>query len=279
MSLTWLLLLLACRGNPGDSDTDGGEDTDTDSVPTTTACDLTEQIGLIGIMVEMGGAPQFSAQIYDAPDPWIGPPELSNDSCDYHAFSTDSCGGCDAGQVCSFDGECVAERRSLKDVTVTIRSGSDSETFEADPTTGLAWGEVPFGGPGTAYTFDVSFGDESFTVGPLVLADELEVAVTGEGTSEAPGAVSFDWTDPGADTYVTTRIPINHHAAGPTFTTCMAGSDEQHMRADAAMIEPLAVITGLEYQGHQHVSSAAVETESGCVDVRLGTHTYTSVTY
>ena len=71
--------------------------------------------------------------------------------------------------------------------------------------------------------------------------------------------------------FVRTTIPINHHAGGPTFTECAAPDGSGAFHADAAMINPLAVKTGLEFQGVEHVFVAAAVTPQGCVEFRFGT--------
>ena len=45
------------------------------------------------------------------------------------------------------------------------------------------------------------------------------------------------------------------------------------------MIDPLAVVTGLEFQGLQHVQTAAIDLDEGCVDVQYGVNQYVSPTY
>ena len=50
-------------------------------------------------------------------------------------------------------------------------------------------------------------------------------------------------------------------------------------RADADMVDPLAVSTGLEFQGVSHFAFAAAETAGGCVEFRLGSQWHVDVTF
>ena len=99
----------------------------------------------------------------------------------------------------------------------------------------------------------------------------LDYVLTLEGDSMAPGALDLSWTPQADGALVTTLISINHHAAGPTLTACAAATAAGNLRADAEMIDPLAVVTGLEFQGANHVNVAAAWTEEGCVELRYGT--------
>ncbi len=65
-----------------------------------------------------------------------------------------------------------------------------------------------------------------------------------------------------------THIPINHHAGGPTFTECWVEASVHTLQVPGAMLVPLAVETGLEFQGVEHVQVAAAETPAGCVELR-----------
>lgn len=69
---------------------------------------------------------------------------------------------------------------------------------------------------------------------------------------------------------MTTTIPINHHAYTSTFTECTASASKGAFFADAEMVDPLAVSTGLEFSYVSHVSVAAAETASGCIEIRVG---------
>ena len=42
------------------------------------------------------------------------------------------------------------------------------------------------------------------------------------------------------------------------------------------MIDPLSVVTGLEFQGLEHVFVAAATTPAGCIEFRFGARIYAS---
>lgn len=65
------------------------------------------------------------------------------------------------------------------------------------------------------------------------------------------------WT-PGDDAGpLTTTVSIHHHAGGPTFTPCVAPASAGAFHADAALVDPLARVTGLEFQRLDQVNGAA----------------------
>ncbi len=95
----------------------------------------------------------------------------------------------------------------------------------------------------------------------------------------SPGPLDATWDVPSEPGWVLSRIPINHHVGGPTFTDCEVPAGDGAFSATEAMIDPLAVITGLEFQGIQHVQAIAIDLDEGCVDVRYGVNQYVSPTY
>jgi len=76
-------------------------------------------------------------------------------------------------------------------------------------------------------------------------------------------------TTQSAGSHVYTLIPINHHAGGPTFTRCVVDAAQGSFLVGEAMLKPLAVGTGLEFQSIAHVRFAAAETPKGCVEFRF----------
>lgn len=287
-----LVALLACNphdkdpADTGDSDT-GADDTgpgdtdtdDTDVTPGTVVlgerCPLLERIGEVTLWGS-GTDAYLGARIFDRPDPWYGPPELETASCAFHRFSTTSCGTCDAGDICGFEGECVPERRAYTDATLDVTVDGVTQTFTADPTTGDLYGTA--GLVSDRYTLTLTFDGQRIEVPEMGLAQGLpDVAVVAEGDSMAPGDLVATWTPPTDGGRVGTTIRINHHAAGPTFTQCDVDGDVGHFEADAAMLTPLAVVTGIEFQGVEHTQNAAAYTEQGCVDVRLGVQGYVGI--
>jgi hypothetical protein len=99
--------------------------------------------------------------------------------------------------------------------------------------------------------------------------DDVMVSVENDDY-DMPGALDATWQPSPEGSIVRSRIPINHHAGGPTFTECRAPVSSGAFHADAAMINPLSVRTGLEFQGLQHAFVAAATTPEGCIEFRLG---------
>ena len=91
--------------------------------------------------------------------------------------------------------------------------------------------------------------------------------MTNRGAWNAPGDTTLAW-DSTTD-WAYTHIPINHHVGGPTFTECHVPGNEGPIVVPAAMIDPLAVITGLEFQGMRHAQFASAQTSAGCVEFRF----------
>ena len=64
---------------------------------------------------------------------------------------------------------------------------------------------------------------------------------------------------------------------GLTFTECAVPASSGALHIDGAMLQPLAAVTGLEFQGVEHVRFAAASTPAGCVELRYETQQYTSL--
>lgn len=305
-SLSWVfsLSLVACSGDDGaadpsttgtDPDTSAGTDpsatssgggsTDGSSSgePTTAGesstgdapitiepgavCALGERIGLVEIW-SGGGVGSVSGTIYDKADPWIGPAELENASCAFHRFSTTSCGTCEGDEVCSFDGECVAPRLAHTDAVLDVTAAGETVSITADPITGMLYGDVD----GDAdLVLRLRYGDVDVELPAVAYAPAPEgLVVVGEGDAMAPESVDASWTPRDDGSRVRTVIPINHHAAGPTFTACDVPTNAGNLHADAGMLVPLATITGLEFQGLDVSHTAAVHLDAGCIEFRIG---------
>ena len=230
---------------------------------------------VIGV-VELGGFPSPYVQValYNQTDPWISDAELSTPTCEFHHYTAGGCPPCDAGDVCSLAGACVPERLTIKDAKLLVSSGAAQREYTANPTLGGIYSQIDIGDAASSYAMTLSWGETEVTLSALPVASETltNVAVNIEGDSQQPGALDATWqaSAQAAGAFVRTRIPINHHAAGPTFTECAAPESAGAFHADAAMIDPLAVITGLEFQGLEHVFVAAATTPAGCVEFRFG---------
>ena len=263
-----LLLLLAC------SDKDPGDTQDSGPVtnPSDTFCQAEELIGEV-LVQRWGTEGQLSltARVYDAPNPWIGAPTERSSDCAYYRYDAAACGECGAEQVCGVDGSCADSPRTDKEASLTITSEAGSQTFDADDI-GLMWGEVQ----GQTMSFDLQWSGGHIQTAELSLLDGLVAQVSAEGDYDAPGALSITWSG-SEEGHVGTVIPINHHAGAPTFTSCQAPASQGSIDVPAAMVDPLSVITGLEFQGVFHGSYAAARTDAGCIQFAVRTQHYTDV--
>jgi hypothetical protein len=97
-----------------------------------------------------------------------------------------------------------------------------------------------------------------------------DVVLTLDGGSDSPDGLAISWTPAPTGALVFTLIPINHHAGGPTYTECAVDAAVGSMHVPGEMLKPLAVSTGLEFQGVDHVRFAAAQTPDGCVEFRFG---------
>jgi hypothetical protein len=162
----------------------------------------------------------------------------------------------------------------VKDAWVELASGAQTQTVQADAVTGQLYGQVTIG-DGSAYSLRLGWGDVEITVPELTMpVAPFDGEVTMEGDYDAPGALAATWTPRSDGAFVGTKININHHAAGPTFTVCQAPGDAGGFAATATMINPLAVSTGLEFQGIDVHQIASAWVRGGCVEVRMGKRHY-----
>ncbi|RYZ04036.1 MAG: hypothetical protein EOO73_25640 [Myxococcales bacterium] len=233
-------------------------------------CPVASTIGV----VQLAGFPEPYVQVtlYDRKDPWLSAPELVNETCEYHHYTPGVCAGCGAGEVCSVADECVPEPRTVKNAKLIVSTGSLQRELHADPQLGGIYSMLDIGDEAAKYAMTLSWGETEVTLAPMAVGsgDIAELAVDIEGDSSAPGALDATWEPSEQGGFVRTRIPMNHHAAGPSFTECAAPESAGAFHADAEMVDPLAVVTGLEFQGVEHSFIAAAETEQGCVEFRFG---------
>ena len=82
--------------------------------------------------------------------------------------------------------------------------------------------------------------------------------------------------DLSAPSFPGTKIDLEE-AVAPIFTLLdmVTGS----FFAEATMVDPLAVSTGLEFQGIDHVYTAAAHTPDGCVESWLGSRVFAEVSF
>ncbi len=278
----YVLLLLAsspaCGGGGGDDDAPGdtpdaaaGDTPDAGGDPETAiavpgmSCAPAERVGLIQVT-----SSYLYTDLRDRTDPFIGEPALTDDHCAFHEYApSDPCPICGDDEVCSIEGDCVDAPRRDTDATLVLRAGDDEQTFDADDLTGDLYGEISLAGP--SYTVDLDFFGQRVTLEAPLAAPELLPGFSAMlvGTYDAPEAVEASWDAVPAGTTLFTRVPINHHAGGATFTECAISGAESELTIPGEMLEPLAVSTGLEFQGFDHLRVAAADTDRGCVEIRF----------
>jgi hypothetical protein len=243
-------------------------------------CAPEDALGLAQITDTSYGAPALWVQVWDGTDPWVGAPVEETATCAFRSTPPADCGGCDPGEVCAPDGSCVPERRTVKDLTAEVTVGSDTWSFDTDPVLGQLYAALDPAAEGAPIGLTLAWGGAAVTLPPMAIASgdlrRLHVTVASSDFSH-PGALDATWTPPPDGGVVRCRIPINHHAAGATFTECVTPASSGGFHATATMIDPLAVITGLEFQGVEHWQTAAVHLPEGCLDVRFGRQWYVPV--
>ncbi len=261
------------QGGQGQGGEGGGASGTYQAIPDT-HCSPQNLLGRISL----GGfpdAPYLQGDLWDRVNPTIGAPELQNEDCAFHR-AQGLCDGCAGGEVCSHAGECVTDRRTVKTASLLLQSGAEEQTFTADPTIGGLSGEVTIGAADELFTATLSWDEITIEAPPMKLAGPLDNgAITLEGDSSMPGALDASWSG-ATEGHVFSTIPINHHAGGPTFTYCAVPAAQGGFHADAEMIDPLAVITGLEFQGFTYAHVAAAETPLGCVEFQFGGFAFAS---
>ncbi|MFO0747865.1 MAG: hypothetical protein U1F43_19700 [Myxococcota bacterium] len=237
-------------------------------------CELSERIGLVELSGD-GASIYVSATVFDRADPWYGAPELSTAACRFFHFTPVGCGTCASDEVCAPDGHCKLAPLGRADASLTLSAGGATQTFTADAATGQMYGAVTLTGP--TFALDLDFGGQHVTLGDTTMPGMVEgVGGALQGGYDHPTGLDVHWTAPAsaAGSRVFTHIPINHHAGGPTFTECDVASSAASFHVDGDMLAPLAVSTGLEFQGIEHMQVARAETPQGCVEVRFQVQQY-----
>ena len=271
-TLSWATLAAGCGDDAGGSDP-GDAPGDPDATPDLTPavavpgarCALAERVGL----VEISAGKVVRADLYDRSDPWITDPAVTDSSCALHSFVPQQCSSCAEDQICDIDGRCVAIPRRDLDGRLVVRAGGQEQTFAAEPATGDLGGAITL--PGASFAVEVvAFGQEVTLEAETSVPDPLpNFSASLRGTYDAPEGVDATWDAVAEGSHLFTRIPVNHHAAGPTFTECAASGAAGTLAISQPMLEPLAVGTGLEFQGFDHIRFAAAETSRGCVEFRF----------
>jgi hypothetical protein len=271
--LSCALALAAACGGDSSADSDAGPDDGPDAALDLTPviavpaarCAAAERVGL----VEITSGKVVRAHMFDKADPWIAAPVESDSSCAFHSFTVQQCEGCADDEICGVDDRCTAIPQRALDGRLVVRAGGDEQVFQADQTTGELGGDITL--PGNRFAVEVvAFGQKVTLETETSVPDPLsDFSASLLGTYDAPEGIDAAWDPAPEGSHLFTRIPVNHHAAGPTFTECAADASLGTLHIDQPMLEPLAVATGLEFQSFEHIRFAAGETSRGCVEFRF----------
>lgn len=261
---------------PDTADTEPGPDGDTTAPGRIAAtpgarCEPSERIGLV--QIEDQGTLYASAWVYDRTNPVYGPPASSTDTCAFYKYAPSTpCPTCELDEACGLSGLCEPLPLVRRDVVLELAHGGSSQRFESSGDYGELWGEVTLG---KTLSLTLGFGDVEVTLGETTVPDALsDVTGTLTGSYDDPQGLSLTWAPVAGDTEVFTHVPMNHHVAEPTFTVCATPASTGAMQIGGDMLKPLAVSTGLEFQGLEHVRFAAAETPLGCVEFRYQIRAY-----
>lgn len=252
-------------GRPGDPDPDAAIDlTPAVAVPAA-RCEPAERVGI----VQISAGKVVRADLFDRTDPWVTEPVVADDACALHSFVPQQCTACGDDEICDSDGQCAPIPRRDPDGRLTVSAGGQEQLFEAEPTTGELGGAITL--PGASFAVElVWFGQRVTLESESSVPDPLPgFAASLLGTYDAPQGIEATWDAVPGGSHLFTRIPVNHHAAGPTFTECAADAAGGSLDVAQPMLEPLAVATGLEFQTFEHIRFAAADTSRGCVELRF----------
>jgi hypothetical protein len=225
---------------------------------------------VITVSDEGGPTRSLSASLKDRPDPWVGQPELTDSSCQFHRAWSGTCDGkpeCASGLACSHTGTCVAFPVPVPGLAVTMQGASGSQRVEAKPD-GSLWGDVTVKDAELRLT--ITANGLRVEVPPMSVPAPLANLKTDlKGSYEDPQAMDVTWTAAAGGAQVHSLTNINHHVGGSTFTECVVEASKGALHIDGTMLKPLAVVTGLEFQAIQHVRFASVDVPGGCLEVRF----------
>ncbi|MBI5543891.1 MAG: hypothetical protein HY901_08400 [Deltaproteobacteria bacterium] len=233
-------------------------------------CRSYERRAVITVGAPGGPSRYLSASFQDVPDPWVGPPESTDSSCEFHRAWAGLCGGqraCPGDLACDHSGSCVPYPVPVAGFAVTVRGTSGEQRFEEQG------GSFPGGGitlQDQILQVSLAGGGLRVESPPMSVPGELgALTATLTGSHDAPEAMDLTWVPPADAAEVLSLTRINHHVGAPTFTECVVPASAGALHIDGAMLAPLAVATGLEFQALQHVRFAAVEVPGGCVEIRF----------
>lgn len=227
-------------------------------------CDHRTRVALLEISGSGNLPPNFSMSWDDRPAPWLTAPESRDGSCFFHRYPVTPACTCNPNQVCDANDQCVDPPQPLPGLRLTVR-GNTTETFTGD---GAFYGN--FSSHAATYELQIQGPGVTVTLAATGLPPELtNLEDSLIGTLDQPDGLHLSWDAVAGDSRLYTLVPINHHVGTPTFTECDAPASSGQLHIDGAMLRPLAVITGLEFQGVQHVNFAAAELPGGCFEIRF----------
>ncbi len=237
-------------------------------------CDYRQRLGLLTVSNQGGGFRYISLGVNDKPLPWWGPPELVDGACIFHRAARNTGCSCQGTQVCSFAGACVDAPVPAPSATVTVIGANARHEIVGDGSS--LGGEVMV--PDDAFAMMIVAGDLRVAVPPMSAPPDLTAPMgTLSGDESMPTAVDLTWMAGASTASVSTHIRINHHVGEPTFTECVVPAQVGQMHIGRDMLEPLAVSTGLEFQGLEHVRYARANVAGGCFEIRFTTQAFVSL--
>jgi len=238
-------------------------------------CDEAARIGVVAIERQDFPEVHFTlgAGINAAAHPGVNAPAIERDTCAYFVQASGCTETCRGSEVCAATGVCVAWPGPYGAFTLTAEAGGATQDFEAAADTGRADGELTL--TGATFAFRVSLGDAIVVLPAIAVPNSLtDVQGTLLGDYDIPERVDITWSGGEAGAFVTTTVPINHHVGGNTFTRCDVPSEAGSMSVPGEMLKPLAVVTGLEFQGIEHIRFAAATIPAGCIEFRFLSRAY-----
>jgi hypothetical protein len=244
-------------------------------------CTQENRVGTVTVGSWAGGNLDLSVQIYDAPVVPRSAMAFSDDACAFWeevqpGFCEPECG---LDEMCDHTGTCRPLPAPVEDLLLTLQAGEQTQLFEPQYV-GQLYGPITLSGRDFSAT--LVFSGLTVHLPQTTVPQPLEDLVgTWHGGNESPEGLRFQWTIPDdpAGAEVFTNIPINHHAAGPTHTRCAVPAAEGSFSVAGEMLTPLAVVTGLEFQGLEHVRVAAAVTSKGCIEFQWMVFHYPDWTY
>ncbi len=245
---------------------DAGTSTGAVTVTRGGRCAPERRRGAISVTDWGGPTRAIAWTVFDRPEPWVGAPASTTEVCRFHRAYRGGC-MCSGARVCDHGGACVDLPTPAPAVTIVARGARGTERFTGDGS-GQAGGELTL--PDAEVALRLEAPGLAVDLPALRVPEALD-GLTGvlDGTYDAPTKVTLTWTRGAPDTYVHSLTRINHHVPEITFTDCRVPVSVGRLEIEEAMLRPLAVSTGLEFQALELVDGAVIDTPAGCLDVRF----------